>query len=242
MVILFIVGLVLVVGVAAWLGHQAEVARREALGRVARASGMSFSPEPREWSAGGLFSSAAPLAPFAVFEKGHSRRSCNHMAGELRVWDREIGVTLADYRYRITSGSGKHRSTRTYETSFLLARLPFPAGLPDLRVRREGFGDKIAAAVGFDDIDFESDEFSRRFHVSCADRRFAYNLIDPRMLEHLLDIDPPDFEIRGDLLLLTPAAGMVKWEPESFEAARVWTRDFLARWPEFVVKDLLSPR
>lgn len=240
MEIILVLGIVVVVGIAAWLGHQAQVARREALARVANRLGLRFDAEPRDWG-GGFFSSGAPLAPFPVFDKGHSRRSSNHLEGELQVWDRALGLTLGDYRYRITSGSGKNRSTRTYELSFLLVRLPFGAGLPGLRVRREGFGDRIAAAVGFDDIDFESAEFSRRFHVSSGDRRFAYNLIDPRMIEFLLDVEPPEFAVNEGMLLVTPAAGLVKWEPESFAGACAWTRDFLARWPEFVVKDL-SPR
>jgi hypothetical protein len=236
--ILVFVG-VLVVGVVAWLGHQASVARREALARVAAGLGFRFSPEARDWG-GGLFSRRQPLAPFPVFDKGHSRRSVNHLEGELLVWDRALGVTLGDYRYKITSGSGKNQSTRTYELSFLLLRLPFGNRVPDLRVRREGFGDRVAAAVGFADINFESAEFSRRFHVRSSDRRFTYNLIDPRMMAFLLDVEPPEFAISQGMLLVMPAAGLLRWEPETFGEALRWTQDFLVRWPEFVVKDLSS--
>lgn len=239
MVILLFLGIAAIIGVLAWLAHQAQKARREALARVARDLGMRFSPEPRDWG-GGFFSRGAPVAPFEVFERGHSRRSWNHLDGELRFRERTLGVTIADYRYKITRNSGKHRSTQTYQLSFLLVRLPFGDRLPGLRVRLEGFGDRIAAAVGFNDIDFESAEFSRRFHVSCGDRRFAYNLIDPRMIEFLLDRRPPQFELGGGLLLVTPADGLELWEPEAIAAACRWTHDFLAHWPEFVMNDLSS--
>lgn len=237
MEVALVIGIVLIVGVFAWLQHQAQVARREALARVAAAQGMRFDPQPREWG-GGFFSSGPPLAPFPVFEKGHSRRSWNHLEGTLRAWERDLRVTIADYRYKITSGAGKNRRTRTYQLSFLLVRLPFGDRAPWLRVGREHLGHKLAAAAGFDDIDFESAEFSRRFHVKSGDRRFAYNLIDPRMIEFLLDVEPPEFALGGGFLLVTPAAGLGLWEPDDFAAARRWTRDFLARWPEFVVKDL----
>ncbi len=238
--VLIIAVVALFIGAFAWFSHQAEVARRERLAAVAKRLGMRFDHRPRDWG-GGFFSSGPPLAPFPIFDKGHSRRSWNRLDGELPAWDRSLGVTLADYRYKITSGSGKQRRTRTYQLSFLLVRLPLSERVPSLRVRREGFTDRLAAAVGFDDIDFESAEFSRRFHVSGSDRRFAFNLIDPRMIAFLLDREPPEFAIERGLLLVTPPAGLVRWEPESFAAAYEWTRDFLARWPDFVVKDL-SPR
>lgn len=237
MVVVLVIGFAVIVGVVAWLQRQAELARREALARVAGQLGLRFDFEPRN-RGGGFFSRGEQLAPFPIFEKGHSRRSWNHLEGALRAWDRDLGVTLADYHYKITRNSGKHQTTHTYRLSFLLVRLPFGDRVPWLKVRREGFGDRIAAAVGFDDIDFESAEFSRRFHVSSGDRRFAYNLIDPRMIGFLLDVEPPEFAVNEGLLLVTPAAGLGLWQPEDFAAAFRWTQDFLARWPDFVVKDL----
>ena len=64
--------------------------------------------------------------------------------------------------------SGKSTQTHTYRFSYLIAHVPF-AGVPALLNRREGMFDKIAGAFGFDDIDYESAEFSRRFQVKSAD-------------------------------------------------------------------------
>ena len=58
--------------------------------------------------------------------------------------------------------------------------------VPDLLIRPEGFFDKVAGAFGFDDIDFESEEFSRAFFVKSSDKRFAYDVLHPRMLELLM--------------------------------------------------------
>lgn len=38
-----------------------------------------------------------------------------------------------------------------------------------------------------DDIDFESVEFNRRFYVRSSDRKWAYDIIHPRMMEFLLE-------------------------------------------------------
>ncbi len=239
MEILIFIGLACVVGIAAWIGHQAAKARRDALAALAGRLGLAFRPEARDWG-GGLFSRRPNLAPFPVFDQGHTRRSINHLEGSLRVWDRDLAVLLADYSYRITSGSGKNQTTHTYHLSFLLLRLPFGDRLPALRLRREHFGDRLAAAVGFEDIDFESAEFSRRFHVSSSDRRFTYQVIDPRMIEFLLDTEPPRVALAEGWLLVTPPSGLGRWEPGQFSEAADWTRDFLARWPEFVVKDWIQ--
>ena len=37
-----------------------------------------------------------------------------------------------------------------------------------------------------DDIDFESAEFSTKFYVKNVDKKYAYDLIHPRMMEFLL--------------------------------------------------------
>lgn len=54
-------------------------------------------------------------------------------------------------------------------------------------VRPERFVDRAADAVVNREVDFESHEFSQAFDVQASDRKFAYTLIDPRMMEKLLE-------------------------------------------------------
>lgn len=58
--------------------------------------------------------------------------------------------------------------------------------LRPLLVRAESVLDKLAEVVGFDDIDFESGEFSRRFHVQAEDRRWAFDVLHQATMEFLL--------------------------------------------------------
>ena len=85
---------------------------------------------------------------------------------------------------------------------------PLPAG-PDetafsawLTIAREGVFSKIAQAFGYDDIDFESHEFSRKFCVRSKDKKFAYDVCNARMIEYLLANDDLNIEIEGMALAI----------------------------------------
>ena len=61
---------------------------------------------------------------------------------------------------------------------------------------------KIAQALGYDDIDFESAEFSRTFCVRSKDRKFAYDVCHAQMIEYLLANRDLSLEIEGPALAL----------------------------------------
>ena len=65
---------------------------------------------------------------------------------------------------------------------------------------REGIFSKIAQAVGYDDIDFESHEFSRKYCVRSKNKNFAYDIFHPRMIDYLLDNNDLILEIDGPAL------------------------------------------
>ena len=73
---------------------------------------------------------------------------------------------------------------------------------PELIITREGVFSKIAQAFGYDDIDFESHEFSRRFCVRSKDKKFAYDVCNARMIEYLLANDDLNIEIEGMALAI----------------------------------------
>ena len=144
---------------------------------------------------------------------------------------------MGDFTYKVTTHSGKSSSTRTYRFSYLIVHLPF-GRVPDLLIRREGLFDKLAGAFGFDDIDFESAEFSRRFFVKSTDKRFAYDVIHPRMMEFLLAGEPPAIDIEYGRCCLSN--GRRRWEPHEFKGRVDWIRRFFDHWPDHLTANLES--
>ena len=114
-----------------------------------------------------------------------------------------------------------------------------PFGMtPDLLIRPEGLFDKIKGAFGFDDIDFESEEFSRRFHVKSSDRRFAYDVLHPRMMEFLLAVRPVMIDIERGRCCLSDGGRC--WKPEGFASRIAFLREFFDRWPDHLTASLES--
>ncbi len=226
--IVVIVGALAVMATLAWLAHLAEKKRTVALAALAARIGWRFDPSrdrghDREYG------------HFEIFSRGHSRAAHNTLAGTVEIDGRVCPVKMGDFVYKVTTRSGKSSRTRTYRFSYLIVDLPWH-GVPDLLIRREGILDKVAGALGFDDIDFESAEFSRRFHVKGHNRRFAYAVVDPRMMEFLMGADPACIDLEDGRCCL--ADGRRRWEPTEFERCLALVRGFLDRWPEHVKASL----
>ncbi len=220
---------VILIGIAlAYFAWKAEQRRREELHALARRLGFQFHP-------GRDRTHDERYAHFEVFRQGHSRSALNVMTGEIEHRAARCPTLLGDFEYKITTSNGKTTSTTTYRFSFCILHLPF-RGVPDVLIRPEGLFDRLKSVVGFDDIDFESAEFSRTFYVSSPDRRFTYNLIDPQMMEFILDSRPPLVNLERGRMLLTD--GRTRWTPAQFEQQLRWALAFLDRWPRHLVEQL----
>lgn len=221
-----VIAVVIALGVVA---HRIEMRRRAELAAWARRRGWSFAADrstglPRSYR------------QFELFRRGDDRYAWNVATGEFPIGDDRFDAVVADYHYEESSGSGKDRHTTSYDLSFALLRLPF--AVPDLHIRREGFFDKVKAAFGFDDIDFESEEFSRRFHVQSPDKRFAYDVVSPAMMEFLLERDrPPAIELADGHLLLVDGRSR-RWSVREIEAMLAFADAFFSRWPRHVLADV----
>ena len=223
LVIGVVIGIVALVIVAIVTGARRERERTAALQAMARAHGLRFIGEDR-----GLADRMAAFPPFGV---GHSRCGLNLMEGTAVLGGVRMSLLLGDYQYKVTTSNGKSTQTVTYNMSFVAAHPVLAIG-EELTVRAEGMFDRIGAMLGFDDIDFESSEFSKRFHVKCSDRRFAFDLFDPRMMEYFLAAQPPRIHARGGVLLFD--CGIRRWEPSEFEGVRAWMDGFFVRVPRHV--------
>jgi hypothetical protein len=212
-------------------GHLGEKKRREALAALASNLGWSFDPSKDP-------THDERYSQFEVFRRGHSRAAYNTLGGSLTIDGRTFGATAGDFTYKVTSSNGKTTTTTTYNFSYLIVRPPFPR-TPDLLLRREGFLDKLKGVLGFDDIDFESAEFSRRFYVKSTDKRFAYDVIHPRMMEFLLESEPPVVDLERGACCVTD--GSRRWEAEHFRQRIAWAERFFDLWPDHLTRKLDTP-
>lgn len=216
-------------------GMKKERERRDALAALAAELGLSFDPARDR-------SHDEEYAHFEIFRRGHSRVAFNTMQGTLALKTgpepRPHHCKMGDFEYKVTQSNGKSTTTTTYRFSYVILHLPWR--VPDLLIRREGMFDKLAGAMGFDDIDFESAEFSRRFHVKSADKRFAYDVVTPAMMEFLMSHDPPTVDIEH--ARLCQSDGRRRWSPDEFRASLAWAERFFALWPEHVTRALDDTR
>lgn len=146
--------LLLVVAIAV-VAHLRAKKRREALEVTAQALGLQFFPKKDRRA-------IAQFKQLDEFQKGSNRYLSNRMRGSYKG----MPVEVFDYHYQIRTGSGKNSSTRHYYFTIFICLLP--KSFPELRIYREGFFEKLIQFVGFEDIHFESAEFSKR--VAIADR------------------------------------------------------------------------
>lgn len=206
------------------LAYKAEQKRRAEFLEIAAQCGLTFSPDHQ-----GDWDDRWPR--FECFHRGHSRSAFNLMTGRMGGDGPECA--LGEFRFKETHGSGKNRRTVTYTFGFVILSIG-GQGAPDVLIRREHLLDKVAGFFGFDDIDFESVEFSRKFMVKCADKRFAYDLIDAQMMEFLLADGTPNIDIGGD----HSGGWLCLWfgqnhrlGPRDLLGLATWGRSFLDRWP-----------
>jgi len=116
----------------------------------------------------------------------------------LRGTYKEEKLFVFDYRFQ--TGSGKSRQ----DHNCTMLMLVFKQVFPQLTIGPENFGLRIAEAVGLaNDIKFESGEFSRKFCVRSPDKKFAYDICNPQMIDYLLGNPALHIEIQGPCLLLS---------------------------------------
>jgi len=120
------------------------------------------------------------------FGTGDGRRASEVMTGSFGPYR---GTSFA---YRYTSGSGKERTTHV----FGVTTLSLPTFLPTLELTPENLGTRIVRAFGGQDIQFESEDFNRRWRVAARDPKFAHDVLHPRVLERLVRGDTAGMSVR----------------------------------------------
>ncbi|BBO30390.1 hypothetical protein [Lacipirellula parvula] len=205
--------------------------RQLALLRLAAKHGWTFDPSNDS-------THDARFSHFSVFTNGHSRYAYNTTRGSVVIAGDDWPLQYGDFHYQTTSSNGKTTTTQTHLLSYVILDSPY-ATAPDLFIRKERFFDRIASAIGFEDIDFESVEFSRDFHVKSSDKRFAYDVVSPQVMEFMLATTPPTVDFRGSQCCLYHGGIL---EVEDLAATIQWSTEFFEHWPRHVIADLATRR
>ena len=172
--------------VVAVVGYISSLKRREAMAAMAARLGLRFMPgKDRDMARHYRF--------LDKLRQGSQRYAFNILSGSYQGHE----VLLFDYHYR--TGSGKN--THHHYLSFFILRLRI--SFPELIIAPEGIFSKIAQAVGYDDIDFESHEFSRKFCVRSKNKKFAYDVCNARMIEYLLSNTDLSIEIEDRVMAIS---------------------------------------
>lgn len=221
LIIAVIVGVVLLIIYSYYTAEQ----RRKAMVQIADQLGLAYLEKK---------ASGKDLVyhNISLFQQGHSRQAFNVIGGTKE----QSYIDIFDYKY--VTGSGKNQST-WYRSVCILT---VPQRFKYLYVRIESFLDKIAAAVGFDDIDFESKEFSSHFYVKSDDKKFAYDIVHPQMMDFLLNYRriyqvAPCIEMNGKYLVFYYPN---KIKPEKYIDLYNFASDFYKKIPNYVLEQYAS--
>lgn len=183
-----VVAVLVIGGLVAWFGYVQAKKRREQFAAFAASQGWSYVAADNrltgQWNG----------EPFGY---GDHRRALNVVTGPFQGRH----IVAFDYSYQThTQGRNGRRTTTTHK--FGVVAMQMPGALPYLQIEHEGiFGGAVANALGFRDIQFESEQFNRTFRVKAADDRFGHAVVHPRMMEMLLARGEIGWRIDGNTVL-----------------------------------------
>lgn len=222
-VLMFGVFAVLVVAIGVF-GFLAAKRRREAFTALAASRGWTYSERDDRWT------EAFEGHPFG---RGHSRRADNVLTGQ---YDSRAFVAF-DYVYYTTESStdanGNH-TTREVSHTFAVVAVDTGVAFPELEVAPEGFFSRVVGRLTDTDIELESEDFNRAFRVTCPDRKFASDILHPRMMEQLLRSPDAAFRFTGTHVL-TATNGQA--DLSQVEANLAFLDAVIDQVPEFVWRD-----
>ncbi|MBW3618994.1 MAG: hypothetical protein KY461_02005 [Actinobacteria bacterium] len=170
--LLLVLGGAVAAGLAWWQHHQ-KAKRREALFALAKRYGLTYT----RVDAIGVGS-----LPFRFLRRGDDRGVENVITGTLDGRP----VALFDLWVMHETRDSKGHRSRRYEHFTCGTAIVDDAWWPGMTLKPESALTRIGGAVGMRDLQFESDDFNRSWHVTCRDQRLAYAFVDARMMQWLL--------------------------------------------------------
>lgn len=180
-------------------------------------NGLQYSPKDRSLD--------DEFPQFSCLRRGHSRRATNILTGALR------GLPICAFDYHYSTGGGKEEQHHSFSALMINTGLP----LKPLFIRTENFFDKITEFIGFDDIDFESAEFSREFYVKSPDKRWAFDVLHQKSMEYLLGAPRFTLDFQGPYIM---AYRDKKFAISDFEDAFTVIHNLIGLFPEYLKREL----
>jgi len=122
-----------------------------------------------------------------------------------------VNVLQGNYRgYRVEAFDFRPNFRLTFDTQnvsferrgFSLFLLDHGADFPTVHITPKSVPGKLDRRLGYEALDFESVQFSDAFCVCTKDRKLAYALCHPRMMEYLLQHRDVSIVIEGNCLAL----------------------------------------
>ncbi len=218
-------GFLALVAVVAFVGWLQAKRRREGMAAYAASRGWTYVEDDP---------SLLDRFEGAPFGEGHDRRAFNVLRGT----DRDRPAVVFDYEYVTTSTSTDaegHTKTEDHTHSFSVVAVNAGAVMPALSVTPEGMFSRFFGRLTNSDIELESEDFNRAFRVTCPNRRFASDVLHPRMMEMLLQWPDLAWRFDADSLLAVRDGGQDTAEIE----ARLSALDaILDQVPDFVWKEV----
>ena len=188
--------------VLAILGALQAKKRREAFQALAQRLGLHYTKKDR----------AIP-DQFRFLDKLRQGEGGRYAQNVLRGDYAGHPIHAFDYQYITRSRNSKGHTT-THHHHFSCFILEQENHFPELRIYPEGFFSKLGQALGFDDIDFESVEFSKAFVVKSKDKKFAYDICHTGMMEYLLNNRQLSLEIENQAVCISFSTRL---KPEEIE-------------------------
>jgi hypothetical protein len=113
----------------------------------------------------------------------------------------------------------------------------FPVWAPYLVISPERWATKLLSMVTAADVEVESEEFNRMFHVRCDSKRFATLVLTPALIELMVVTDGLiELEIHGDSFCVTTRRA----RPDQYPSLLRLADDIASRVPANLV-DLFAP-
>ena len=211
-------------GVYTFYGGYAADRRRGEMAALAKRRGFSFSSSFS-------YELANNFPGFRPVHTGQDSYGYNIIKGTLSGHS----IFAFDYHYQILTRVDQSGEEHAYHYSFSAVIACSNCTLKPLLIRPVGLLDKLGEAAGFDNIEFESAEFSRRYHVSSPDRRWAYDVLQPRTIELLLRGPELSIEFNYDNVIAYRGLG-AKLDIDEIDAAIDVVGGILDGLPEYLVR------